>query len=148
MKKPVGVLGTLLSVPGEDARTGQWPERTIEAPDKPLGLSLSSVPDPEPFEGTLFDALVILSAATSKRPKPGPISKADENFFLGLEYLQKTGGNEGQARELFIVKQTGKASIDLSPEDRSVVSKRFTRDVLKPVRELKLKFFNASDKCN
>jgi hypothetical protein len=152
-KRPIGVLGWNAKERAEHARTGQWPERTIEAPNKPPGLSISSIPDlcdhspTEPFEGTLFDALVILSAATPKRPKPGPKSKADEDFFLGVEFLN-AGSNMEQARRDFIVKLAGKALKDLSPEDHSRFSKRFTKNVLKRVRELKLTFSNASDKCN
>jgi hypothetical protein len=117
---------------------------------KPPGLSLSSVPDlsAEPFEGSLFDALLVLSAAALKRPKQGPPSKADEDFVLGFKCLQEAGGNEEKARARFIAEQTGKALTDLTPDERSVVSKRFTKNVLKLVRELKLTFFaNPSDKC-
>ena len=121
------------------------PEPTTEAPDKPPGLSLSSSPDlsvqspAEPFEGSLFDALLILSAATPKRPKQGPTSKADEDFVLGFKCLQEKGGREEDARKEFAKRVN-------PPATYSVASKRFTKNVLKLVRELKLTFF-ASDKC-
>ena len=54
---------------------------------KPPGLSLSSVPDlsAEPFEGSLFDALLIVSATALKRPKQGPRPKDKEDFELGFK---------------------------------------------------------------
>ena len=90
MKKPVGVLGWTAEERAEYARTGRWPERTVEAPDKPPGLSLSSIPDlsvqspAEPFEGTLSEALLILAADALKRPKRGRPPNTDKDFFLGL----------------------------------------------------------------
>lgn len=153
-RKPVGVLGWNAKERAEYARTGQWPERTVEAPNKPPpGLSLSSVPDlfvqspAEPFEGTLSEALLILAADALKRPKPGP-KKADQDVLLILECLRKAEDNETEARQLFA---------NQVQATYPVASKRFTKG-MKHVRELKcarkksfaslLAIFNASEKCN
>jgi hypothetical protein len=49
-KLPVGILGWTDEERAEHGRTGKWPERKVEVPDSPPGLSLGgfNVPDQPP----------------------------------------------------------------------------------------------------
>ena len=136
-KRPIGVLAWSAKERAECARTG-WPERVREAPDKkPPGLSISSIPDlsvqspEEPFEGTFFDASVILLANALNRPKPGP-KKAEKDILLIRECRRKTGGDEKEARKEFAKRVAGRKGDKAS---YPVASKRFTKG-MKHIREL------------
>ena len=100
----------------------------------------------------------------SQRSRPGAKGKIAEDIALVRKLLKETGDNVEQARERFIVKhgsgrfivepprarlivrkkkgytgftvrQTGKRVIDLTPQVRSVLSKRFTR-AMKEIRKV------------
>lgn len=79
---------------------------------------------------TLGESLLRLQIL-AVRSKPGPRGKIAYDIALILNLLNATGGNVEQARTRFIVKQTGKPLTDLTPDERSVVSKRFTRAMKK-----------------
>jgi hypothetical protein len=121
-----------------------------------LSLSGRRSPDAEneaaapPSREALWDLVV-----WSQRSQPGAKGKIAEDIALVRKLLKETGDNVEQARERFIVKQghgrfivepprarlivrkkgdtgftvqpSGKRVIDLTPQVRSVVSKRFTR---------------------
>jgi hypothetical protein len=132
-------------------RTKKWPARAVEVPDGPRGLTLTSLPSEEYLRGYV----------AALRPR-GAKGKIAEDIALILKLLDETGGNVEQARMRFIVKQararfivepprarltvrstrkdlefqqTDKRVIDLTPQVRSVLSKRFTR-AMKEIRKV------------
>jgi hypothetical protein len=165
MKKPVGPLGWTADERKEYARTRKWPTRQVEAPEGPPGLSLTGrrSQDAEtdaaapPSREALWHLVV-----WSQRSQPGAKGKIAGDIALVRKLLNETGGNVEQARGRFIVKQgrarfivepprarlivqptitrfkvqqTGKRVIDLTPQVRSVLSKRFTR-AMKEIRKV------------
>jgi hypothetical protein len=149
--RPVGSLAWSPEERRKYWRTKKWPERSIEPPEKPPGFTLTSLPSEEYLRGYV-DAL----------RRRGAKGKIAEDLTLILKLLDETGGNVEQARTHFIVEQagsrfvvepprarltvrptrtdltfqqTGKRVIDLTPQVRSVFSKRFTR-AMKEIHKL------------
>ena len=149
-KRVVGPLGWTPEERRKYLRTKKWPERSVEPPEKPPGFTLS-LPSEEFLRGYV--------AALRRRGAKGKIA---EDFALILKLLDGTGGNVEQARARFIVEQagsrfvvkppqarltvrstrkdltfqqSGKRVIDLTPQVRSVFSKRFTR-AMKEIHKL------------
>ena len=147
MKKPIGPLGMTAEEVAAFRRTKKWPPRQVEAPERPPGLTLTSLPSVEYLRGYAAGYQAAL------RPR-GPRRQIARDITLIVKFLEETGGNVEKARKLFIVevgrtrliveqprarlivgqtktrfivRQTGKRVIDLTPEQRSVISKRFTR---------------------
>jgi hypothetical protein len=106
MKKPGGP-GVTEEELSEYARTGKWPERADDASGAP----------------SLGEAIVALQSLAA-RSKPGARGKTAEDIALVLKLLNEANGAVEEARRRFIVERTGK---NLTPDERSVLSKRFTR---------------------
>jgi hypothetical protein len=146
-QRPVGPLGWTAEERQKYTRTKKWPKRALEVQDGPPGLTLTSLPSMEYLRGFAAGYKAAL------RPR-GPRRQIAGDITLILKLLEETDGNVEQARKLFIVEvgrtrlidepprlrltvrstckdlrfhQTGKRVIDLTPEERSVISKRFTR---------------------
>ena len=146
-RRPVGSLGMTAEELAGLRRTKKWPKRAVEVPDGPPGLTLTSLPSMEYLRGYAAGYEAAL------RPR-GPRRQIAGDITLILKLLEETGGNVEHARKLFIVavggarlidepprprltvrsmrkdltfRQTGKRVIDLTHEERSVISKRFTR---------------------
>jgi hypothetical protein len=165
MKKPVGPLGMTDEERAELRRTKKWPTRQVEAPEGPPGLSLTGrrSPDAETDADApqLREALWRL-VVWSQRSRPGAKGKIAGDISLVRKLLNETGGNVEQARGRFIIEEgsarfivepprprltvrstrkdltfqrTGKRVIDLTPQVRSVLSKRFTR-AMKEIRKV------------
>jgi hypothetical protein len=150
-KRTVGRLGWTAEELQKYKRTKKWPARAVEVPGGPPGLTLNSLPSEEYSRGYV--------AALRQRGAKGKIA---EDIALILKLLDETGGNVEQARTRFIIEQsrarfivepprarwtvrstrtaltfpqTGKRVIDLTPQVRSVLSKRFTR-AMKEIRKI------------
>jgi hypothetical protein len=165
MKKPVGVLGMTDEERAELRRTKKWPSRQVEAPEGPPGLSptgrRSLDAETDAAAPPLREALWHL-VVWSQRSRPGAKGKIAGDIALVLKLLNETGGNVEQSRTRFIVdegrarfiveplrlrpavrstrknfksQQTGKRVLNLTSEQRSVLSKRFTR-AMKEIRKL------------
>jgi hypothetical protein len=97
MKKPFGPLGWTAEERQEYERTGRRPERTVEAPDGPPGITLTTLPSQEYMRGFL-DAL-----REKARPRGAP-SKRDEHLILAAECVGETGGRIDEACKLYVVR--------------------------------------------
>jgi hypothetical protein len=94
MKKPVGPLGWTAEEHREYARTKKLPEREVEAPDSPPGLTLTSLPPPEYLRGFLH------ALGSQRRPRGAP-SKEDERLLRVAECLRDAGWRTEDARILY-----------------------------------------------
>jgi hypothetical protein len=94
-------------------RTKNWPARKLEAPEGPLGLSLSSLPSLEFLRGY---------AAALPQPRwRGRKSERDKHIALTIECLKKTGGRTEEARNLYVMR---------SPAvQRDAASRQFSRSM-------------------
>jgi hypothetical protein len=153
--RPVGMLGMTDEELAELRRTKKWPARQVEAAGGPPGLTLTSLPSREYLRGFAAGYAAGLRSRGAK-------GKTAEDISLILKLLKETGDNLEQARARFIVeqgrallidepprarlivrktvahftvRQTGKRVIDLTPQQRSVLSKRFTR-AMKEIRKV------------
>jgi hypothetical protein len=153
--RPVGMLGMTDEELAELRRTKKWPTRQVEAAGGPPGLTLTSLPSREYLRGFAAGYAAGLRSRGAK-------GKTAEDIPLILKLLKETGDNLEQARARFIVeqgraplidepprgrlivrktvahftvRQTGKRVIDLTPQQRSVLSKRFTR-AMKEIRKV------------
>ena len=142
-----GSVGPLGWTPEE--LTKRWYGRDAEAPDSPRW------PNGPPLGETLLYLYTL-----AQRSKPGARGNIAKDIALVRRLLRETGGNAEHARTRFILErantrlavepprarltvrstrkdlifeQTGKLVIDLTPEKRSVFSKRFTR-AMKTIR--------------
>jgi hypothetical protein len=147
-RRGVGALGMSEEELAEFFRTGNRSDRASAAPE--------ANPAPRPLGEALLDLILL-----SQRSNPGARGKIAKDIALVRELLKATGNNVEQARTRFIVEQagaglidepprgrlivrqgnadlkvrrSGKRVIDLTPEERSVFSKRFTRAV-KEIRD-------------
>jgi hypothetical protein len=146
-RRPVGALGMTAEELATVRRTKKWPKRALEVQDGPPGLTLTSLPSMEYLRG-------FAAGYKAARGPRGPRHQIAGDITLILKLLEERDGNVEQAREAFIVEvgrtrlidepprprltvrstskdltfhQTDKRVIDLTPEKRSVISKRFTR---------------------
>jgi hypothetical protein len=87
--RPVGPLAWTAEEHQKYKRTTKWPGRTVEVPDGPPGLTLTSLPSEEYLRGYV--------AALRTRGAKGKIA---EDIALILKLLDETGGNVEQARAL------------------------------------------------
>ena len=111
MKMPVGPLGWTPAERHEYARTKRWPERKIEPPGEPPGLTLMSLPSEEYLRGYL--------AALKQPQRRGRRLELDKHLQRAVECLREKEGRTEEARKLYVAR---------SPEvQKDAASRQFSR---------------------